>query len=163
MRSLYSIPSGTFVCEYIGEMLEDAEAEQRTNDEYLFDIGHNYDDHTLWEGLPGYIPGVQSDVASETDAELKDVGFTIDAAEYGNVGRFINHSCSPNLYAQNLLYDHDDKKMPHVMFFAVDNIPPLQELTYHYNYTIDQVRDSEGNIKKKECLCGSSECTGRLY
>ncbi|ONK76564.1 uncharacterized protein A4U43_C03F29630 [Asparagus officinalis] len=164
VRSLYSIPSGTFVCEYIGEMLEDADAEKRTtNDEYLFDIGHNYEDRALWEGLPSYIPGLELDATSEIASEMKDDGFTIDAAEFGNIGRFINHSCSPNLYAQNLLYDHDDKRMPHVAFFAIDNIPPLQELTYHYNYTIDQVRDSEGNIKEKECLCGSSECIGRLY
>ncbi|CAH2061471.1 unnamed protein product [Thlaspi arvense] len=90
-------------------------------------------------------------------------GFTVDAAKKGNIGRFINHSCSPNLYAQNVLYDHEDKRIPHVMLFAMDNIPPLQELTYHYNYMIDQVRDVNGNIKKKICYCGSSECTGRLY
>lgn len=160
VRSLKSIPSGTFICEYIGEMLQDGEAEQRTNDEYLFDIGHNYDDRSLWEGLPNLIPGLQSNSQCDT---VENVGFTIDAAEYGNVGRFINHSCSPNLYAQNVLYDHDDKRMPHIMFFAVDNIPPLQELTYHYNYTIDEVRDSEGNIKQKACHCGSLECCGRLY
>ncbi|KAK8949119.1 Histone-lysine N-methyltransferase, H3 lysine-9 specific SUVH6 [Platanthera zijinensis] len=160
VRSLKSISSGTFICEYIGEMLQDGEAEQRTNDEYLFDIGHNYDDRSLWEGLPNLIPGLQSSSQCDT---VESVGFTIDAAEYGNVGRFINHSCSPNLYAQNVLYDHDDKRMPHIMFFAVDNIPPLQELTYHYNYTIDEVRDSEGNIKQKACHCGSPECCGRLY
>ncbi|KAI0496368.1 hypothetical protein KFK09_022684 [Dendrobium nobile] len=160
VRSLKSITSGSFICEYVGELLQDGEAEQRSNDEYLFDIGHNYDDRSLWEDLPNYIPGLQSSSVCDT---VESVGFTIDAAEYGNVGRFINHSCSPNLYAQNVLYDHDDKRLPHIMFFAVDNIPPLQELTYHYNYTIDQVRDSEGNIKQKACHCGSPECCGRLY
>ncbi|KAK9198299.1 hypothetical protein WN944_013483 [Citrus x changshan-huyou] len=129
VRSLNSIPSGSFICEYAGELLEEKEAERRTsNDEYLFDVGNNYND-----------------------------------VEYGNVGRFVNHSCSPNLYAQNVLYDHEDKRMPHIMLFAAENIPPLQELTYHYNYVIDQVYDSSGNIKKKSCFCGSSECTGRLY
>ncbi|KAJ4712642.1 Histone-lysine N-methyltransferase, H3 lysine-9 specific protein [Melia azedarach] len=102
-------------------------------------------------------------LASLDHACAEDGGFTIDAAQYGNVGRFINHSCSPNLYAQNVLYDHEDKRMPHIMLFAAENIPPLQELTYHYNYVIDQVHDSYGNIKKKICSCGSSECTGRLY
>ncbi|KAH0460390.1 hypothetical protein IEQ34_011053 [Dendrobium chrysotoxum] len=160
VRSLKSISSGSFICEYIGELLQDGEAEQRTNDEYLFDIGHNYDDRSLWEDLPNLIPELQSNSICDT---VENVGFTIDAAEYGNIGRFINHSCSPNLYAQNVLYDHDDKRIPHIMFFAVDNIPPLQELTYHYNYTIDQVRDSEGNIKQKACYCGSHECRGRLY
>ncbi|KAH7651930.1 histone H3-K9 methyltransferase plant protein [Dioscorea alata] len=160
VRSLSSIQSGSFICEYIGELLQESEAEQRCNDEYLFDIGHNYDDQALWEGLPTLIPALQSNPLGEVK---EDSGFTIDAADCGNVGRFINHSCSPNLYAQNVLYDHDDKRIPHIMFFAADNIPPLQELTYHYNYTIDQVRDSEGNIKRKDCYCGAPDCTGRLY
>ncbi|VAI17650.1 unnamed protein product [Triticum turgidum subsp. durum] len=141
VRSLSSISSGSFICEYAGELLQDTEAEKRENDEYLFDIGHNYDDEELWKGLPSMIPGLESST-SETMEE--SVGFTIDAAKCGNVGRFINHSCSPNLYAQNVLWDHDDKRMPHIMFFAAENIPPLQELTYHYNYTIGQVRDKNG-------------------
>ncbi|KAK9275953.1 hypothetical protein L1049_023228 [Liquidambar formosana] len=160
VRSLNSIPSGSFICEYLGELLEDKEAEQRTgNDEYLFDIGQNYNDHTLWDGLSNLMPDAQSSPCKV----FEDCGFTIDAVHYGNVGRFINHSCSPNLYAQNVLYDHEDKRMPHIMLFAAENIPPLQELTYHYNYTIDQVHDSDGNIKKKSCYCGSPECIGRMY
>ncbi|XP_055829191.1 histone-lysine N-methyltransferase, H3 lysine-9 specific SUVH6-like [Solanum dulcamara] len=152
VRSLTSIPSGTFICEYVGELLEDKEAERRIgSDEYLFDIGQNYSDCS---------------VNSAGQAELSEVvdeGYTIDAAQCGNIGRFINHSCSPNLYAQSVLYDHEDKKMPHIMLFAADNIPPLGELSYHYNYSVDQVHDSNGNIKVKKCFCGSSECSGRMY
>ncbi|KAL7594751.1 hypothetical protein Lser_V15G30647 [Lactuca serriola] len=151
VRSLNSISSGSFICEYVGELLEDTEAEKRTgNDEYLFDIGQNYSDMGT---------GVSMGMGVDTGTD----GFTIDAANYGNVGRFINHSCSPNLYAQNVLYDQEDKRMPHIMLFAAENIPPLQELTYHYNYAVDTVHDSDGNIKVKKCFCGSSECTGRLY
>ncbi|KAK1630385.1 hypothetical protein QYE76_004700 [Lolium multiflorum] len=160
VRSLSSISSGSFICEYGGQLLQDTEAEKTENDEYLFDIGHNYDDEELWKGLPSMIPGLES---STPETMEEAVGFTIDAAKCGNVGRFINHSCTPNLYAQNVLWDHDDKRMPHIMFFAAENIPPLQELTYHYNYTIGQVRDKNGEEKIKECLCGSSECCHRLY
>ncbi|TVU09312.1 hypothetical protein EJB05_42776, partial [Eragrostis curvula] len=158
VRSLSSIPSGSFICEYAGELLQDKEAEKRENDEYLFDIGHNYHDEELWEGLKS-TPGLESSAPSSKPME----GFTIDAAECGNVGRFINHSCLPNLYAQNVLWDHDDVQKPHVMLFAVENIPPLQELTYHYNYTIGQVEDKNGEEKVKHCYCGSAECCGRLY
>ncbi|XP_020097296.1 LOW QUALITY PROTEIN: histone-lysine N-methyltransferase, H3 lysine-9 specific SUVH6-like [Ananas comosus] len=38
VRSLSSIPSGSFICESVGELLQDKEAEQRSNDDYLFDI-----------------------------------------------------------------------------------------------------------------------------
>ncbi|PWA61859.1 histone H3-K9 methyltransferase [Artemisia annua] len=150
VRSLSSISSGSFICEYIGELLEDTEAEKRTgNDEYLFDIGQNCSDSLY---------------PDEAAGEMVDkTGFTIDALHYGNVGRFINHSCMPNLYAQNVLYDQEDKRMPHIMLFAAENIPPLQELTYHYNYAVNTVHDAHGNIKIKNCYCGSSECTGRLY
>ncbi|XP_051137343.1 histone-lysine N-methyltransferase, H3 lysine-9 specific SUVH4-like [Andrographis paniculata] len=152
VRALTSIPSGSFICEYAGELLEDKEAEERIgNDEYLFDIGQNYSDTSV-------MPHEKAALV-----ELMEGGYTIDAAQYGNVGRFINHSCSPNLYAQNVIYDHDDKKMPHVMLFAMENIPPLKELTYHYNYSVDQIRDANGNIKVKRCFCGSAECTGRMY
>ncbi|XP_059644713.1 histone-lysine N-methyltransferase, H3 lysine-9 specific SUVH5-like [Cornus florida] len=160
VRSLTSIPSGSFICEYTGELLDDKEADQRTDyDEYLFDIGHNKNDCSLGDGTQTLKPDAQSSF-SEVD---EDVGYTIDAAQYGNVGRFINHSCSPNLYAQDVLYDHDDKRMPHIMLFAADNIPALQELSYDYNYTVNQIRDSSGNIKKKICYCGSTVCTGRMY
>ncbi|CAK9184976.1 unnamed protein product [Ilex paraguariensis] len=153
VRSLAFIPSGSFICEYAGELLEDKEAEQRIgNDEYLFDIGQNYNDgsHNL-------------DAHSSLCMVMEDGGYTIDAAQYGNVGRFINHCCSPNLYAQNVLYDNEDRRMPHIMLFAAENIPPLQELTYHYNYSVDQIHDSNGNIKMKSCYCGSAQCTGRMY
>ncbi|XP_059275853.1 histone-lysine N-methyltransferase, H3 lysine-9 specific SUVH6-like [Lycium ferocissimum] len=145
VRALTSISSGTFICEYTGTLLEDTEAERRIgNDEYLFDIGQNYSGCTM-------------------NSLAEEGGYTIDAAHYGNVGRFINHSCSPNLYAQNVIYDHDDKKMPHIMLFAADNIPPMKELSYHYNYSVDQVYDSDGKIKVKRCFCGSSDCAGRMY
>ncbi|KAF7147272.1 hypothetical protein RHSIM_Rhsim03G0159600 [Rhododendron simsii] len=134
VRSRGFIQSGSFVCEYTGELLQEQEAEERVgNDEYLFDVGKN------------------------------GSGFTIDAARFGNVGRFINHSCSPNLHAQNVLYDHDDKRMPHIMFFATKNIRPLRELTNDYNYKVDRVRDGNGDIKRKDCYCGSRSCSGRLY
>ncbi|CAL5436725.1 unnamed protein product [Camellia sinensis] len=134
VRSLTSIPSGSFICEYIQELLEDKEAEKRQNDEYLFDIGHNFSDCSLIGGLLTLKPVVQLS-SSEV---VEDERFTIDAAQCGNVGRFINHSCSPNLYAQNVLYDHEDKSKPHIMLFAAENILPLKELTYHYNYFVDQ-------------------------
>ncbi|CAI0534392.1 unnamed protein product [Linum tenue] len=85
---------------------KDNEAERKAlMIEYLFDIGGHSD---------------------EEDAQ--DSNFTIDAAEFGNVGRFINHSCSPNLYAQNVLYDHGNRKIPHIMFFAAENIPSFERV-----------------------------------
>lgn len=142
VRSLESIPSGSFICEYTGELLQENEADRLAGkDEYLFDIGTQNSESSFYENS----------------------FFTIDAARKGNVGRFVNHSCSPNLYAQDVLYHHEDMRIPHVMLFAKDNIPPLKELTYYYNYKIGQVFDADGNVKEKDCHCGSAKCSGRLY
>ncbi|XP_047964200.1 histone-lysine N-methyltransferase, H3 lysine-9 specific SUVH5-like [Salvia hispanica] len=124
VRSRNYIMPGSFICEYIGEILSESEANE---DEYLFDIYHGD-------------------------------GFSLDAAKCGNIGRFINHGCDPNVFPQEVLYDHDDKRMPHIMFFAQKRIPPWQELMYDYNYM--KVRD--GNIKRKACHCGSHKCKGWL-
>lgn len=156
MRSRDYVSSGSFMCEYVGELLDEKEAERRIDhDEYLFDVG-NYDEET---------PKRNKKFAVESNSfQRKDEdGFTLDAARYGNVGRFINHSCSPNLYAQNVMYDHGDRRVPHIMFFASKSIAPLEELTYDYNYQIDQVYDANGNLKKKNCRCGSRKCLGRMY
>jgi euchromatic histone-lysine N-methyltransferase len=37
VRPLADIPKGTFVCEYVGEIISDLEAETR-DDTYLFDL-----------------------------------------------------------------------------------------------------------------------------
>ncbi|XP_024032366.1 histone-lysine N-methyltransferase, H3 lysine-9 specific SUVH4-like, partial [Morus notabilis] len=52
--------------------------------------------------------------------------FCIDAGSSGNIARFINHSCGPNLFVQCVLSSHHDVKLARVMLFAADNIPPLQ-------------------------------------
>ncbi|RLN04272.1 uncharacterized protein C2845_PM13G11580 [Panicum miliaceum] len=153
VRSLRSISSGSFICEYVGELLYGKEADKRRNSDYLFDIGLNCGD-----GLLSTVSGLNS--SSSCSQVMEDVGFTVDAAEYGNIGRFINHSCSPT---QNVLWDHDDKRLPHIMFCAAETIPPLQELTYDYNYEINHVQDANGGIKFKVCQCGSPQCSGRLY
>jgi euchromatic histone-lysine N-methyltransferase len=158
VRTLDFIPHGSFICEYIGELLEEEEAQKRKSDEYLFAIGNNYHDVPRWKAQVKTIPSLQNG-PSEDD----EVRFTFDALNQGNFARFINHSCTPNLYPQHVLHDHDDISMPHIMFFASENIPPLKELSYDYNYEIDKVYDSDGNIKMKPCFCGSAECTGRLY
>jgi hypothetical protein len=111
------------VCEYIGEVLEDEDAQKRKTDEYLFAIGHNYYDEALWEGLSRSIPALQKGPCNDEEA-----AFAIDASEMGIFVKFINHSCTPNLYAQNVLYDHDDIIVPHVMFFACEDIRPHEEL-----------------------------------
>ena len=68
--------------------------------------------------------------------------FCIDAGSTGNIARFINHGCDPNLFVQCVLSSHHDLKLARVMLFAADNIPPLQ-----VSYSFCTVRRREIIIK----------------
>jgi len=83
--------------------------------------------------------------------------YTLDAKRAGNTGRYLNHSCSPNCFVQNVFVDTHDLRFPWVAFFAEKHIPAFSELTWDYNYEIGSV---EG--KKMLCYCMSSKCRGRL-
>ena len=65
---------GEFVCEYAGELLSSAEAARRQR-----------------RAVPNYIFVVREHSRSGTWRTI------IDPTHTGNVGRFANHSCDPNL------------------------------------------------------------------
>jgi SET domain-containing protein len=88
--------------------------------------------------------------------------YTINVNHNGNVAKIINHSCFPDLICLKVLCDHDDGMIPHIMLFVVKDIPKMQEPTYNHHYKIDQVVDSNGNIKNI-CYCDASNCGGMLY
>lgn len=61
------------------------------------------------------------------DEELEnDPEFCIDASSFGNVSRFINHGCVPNLFVQGILSSHRDIRLARVVLFAAQDIPPYQ-------------------------------------
>ncbi|KDP22486.1 hypothetical protein JCGZ_26317 [Jatropha curcas] len=158
VKSRSYIPSGSFVCEYVGEFLSAKEAEQRvgSRDEYLFHIGDNCRDRNFKEE---WIPLYESRPSNFSEKDIG--GSAIDAAQYGNVARFINHSCSPNLYVEKVLYD--DPEIPHIMLLAKKNMPPSKELTYDYKYRLGELCHINGNFKAKECFCSSLKCVGKFY
>ncbi|CAI5985534.1 unnamed protein product, partial [Closterium sp. NIES-64] len=100
VRAAEQLKRGTFVCEYIGEVVGSTEAATRAQaypeiGSYLYDIDAHMD---------------APRAALHCDWELKEVGlkkplrqqqqqqhFVIDATRQGNIARFINHSCDPNL------------------------------------------------------------------
>ncbi|KAI6222961.1 Histone-lysine N-methyltransferase EHMT2-like isoform X4 [Aphelenchoides fujianensis] len=82
VRARERIPKDAFVVEYAGEMTELRDEEPRTmpedaNDDYIFEV-----DTGDCEELFG-----------------RRRAWTIDAARFGNVARFLNHSCRPNVRA----------------------------------------------------------------
>lgn len=110
VRTKEHIPQHSFVCEYAGEVLTKAEAKKRiakhsyTDSNYVFALGEHLASGSV---LITYI-----------DPSLK-----------GNVGRFINHSCKPNLYIVPVRIDNN---VPRLAMFAGSDISPEEELTYDY-------------------------------
>ena len=76
-------------------------------------------------------------------------GLVIDAKEKSNHARFINHSCDPNCETQKWTVGHESR----VGIFTKNSIKAGTELTF--DYQLDSLDNG-----KKECLCGSSNCSG---
>jgi len=134
VRSPDFIPKGAFICEYIGEYISDDEAESR---------GIRYDNQHMSRLMD--VVGDGRDV----------VRMCIDATRFSNLGRFLNHSCDPNCFKQRVFCDHNSR-LPRIAFFALRDIPPLEELGYDYGY-----QDVPG--KTFPCLCGAWNCKKLLY
>ncbi|KAJ0974598.1 hypothetical protein J5N97_016563 [Dioscorea zingiberensis] len=161
VRSWDTIPSGAPVCEYIGVLERSEEVDTVSENSYIFDIDC---DQTM-KGLDGRERrlGALASLMDNDDKPSDVPEFCINAGSVGNVARFINHSCEPNLFVQCVLSTHHKTKMARVVLFAADTIPPLQELTYDYGYRLDSVEGSDGKVKTLECYCGATGCRKRLY
>ncbi|KAL2348262.1 hypothetical protein Fmac_002262 [Flemingia macrophylla] len=166
VRSWDFIPSGAPVCEYTGILARTEDMDSASENNYIFEIdclqtikGLGGRETRTQDGeIPANLLDKYDDQSSESAPE-----FCIDAGSTGNIARFINHCCEPNLFVQCVLSSHHDLRLARVMLFAADNIPPLQELTYDYGYALDSVLDSNGNIKQMACYCGAPECRKRLF
>ncbi|XP_036863373.1 histone-lysine N-methyltransferase EHMT1 isoform X10 [Manis javanica] len=124
VRSLQDIPPGTFVCEYVGELISDSEADVREEDSYLFDLDNK-------------------------DGEV----YCIDARFYGNVSRFINHHCEPNLVPVRAFMSHQDLRFPRIAFFSTRLIEAGEQLGFDYGERFWSIKG-----KLFSCQCGSPKC-----
>ncbi|KAH7726859.1 putative histone-lysine N-methyltransferase met-2 [Aphelenchoides avenae] len=79
--------------------------------------------------------------------------FTVDANREGNIGRFLNHSCDPNVALQHVFFDSHDVRLPHVAFFTKKFTKAGEPLCWDYGYEIGSV---EG--KRIVCKCGTKDC-----
>lgn len=154
-----SIKKGSFVVEYVGEVITNEQAEERGKKydaegrTYLFDLDFNMGDQNP---------------------------YTVDAAFFGNVSHFINHSCDPNLSIFNLWIDCLDPNLPRLCLYANRDIAKYEQLTFDYRqrtgYETDavlpeeettQVPDGESDSieqsSKMECRCGATNCRKILF
>ena len=97
--ALTDIPKGTRIMEYVGERISHKEADRR------YAAEHEHSPHTMLFAV--------------------DDKVVIDATQWGNSSRFINHSCSPNCW-----FEVVDKT---IWIRAGRNIRRGEELTYDYS------------------------------
>ena len=78
--------------------------------------------------------------------------FVVCGLHRRNIAAFINHSCAPNCFAQPVLSDHHDLRMPKISVFAAEDIAPLTQLTWDYGVEYVENKFEQG------CKCGAVEC-----
>ena len=120
------IPPGELVVEYVGEVIDHDTWEARKERLWRFD--HMY-----------FMTLNRSEI--------------VDATERGNIARFINHSCDPNLQVEKWYVN----RLPRLGLWAKRPIAAGEELTY--NYSVKWHGDPD---VAQRCYCGADNCTGYL-
>ena len=115
-----------FIFEYIGEVINEGQFRKRM---------HQYDE----EGIKHFY------FMSLSKGEF------VDATRKGNLGRFCNHSCSPNCYVDKWVVG-DKLRMG---IFAERKIKAGEELVFNYN--VDRY-----GADPQPCYCGEPNCTGYI-
>lgn len=125
--ALQPIAAGETIIEYTGEVISWEEALRR----------HPHDpsqpDHTFYFHI--------------------DDERVIDGKVGGNVSRWINHACDPNVEA--------DDSSGRVFLLALRDIERGDELFFDYGLVIDE-RYTPALKKRFECRCGSPDCRGTM-
>lgn len=144
VRSTQFIPKGTFIEEYVGEVItvEEGDARGAVYDKlgcsYLFDMDF-----------------AQSELPTK---------YVIDSFVLGNVSRFFNHSCSPNLEVYAVFYDSADNQMHRLAFFAQRDIEKDEELCFDYNGRRDVSNHEDvEDAARYSCHCDATECRKWIY
>ncbi|GLT76394.1 hypothetical protein SLA2020_480570 [Shorea laevis] len=161
LQSWDPIRAGTFICEYAGEVIDKSNTRQDEedggNNDHVFDTGRTYQSFR-WN----FEPELMEEESPPAPIEEYDISspLIISAKNIGNVARFMNHSCSPNVFWQPVIYEHNNESFLHIAFFAKVHIPPMTELTYDYGIARTDGESSSAPSGRKKCLCGSPKCRG---
>ena len=141
VRAEVPLERGQYVCEYAGAIVSSAEAAERQA-----------------QGGPNYVMTLREHLKNGQIFVT-----SIDPTERGNVGRYLNHSCKPNLA---LVLVRADSFVPRAAFFCARPIDQGEELTFFYgDGAITKPAAEEAKSKaasRRVCRCGARECVGFL-
>lgn len=123
--ALETIEANEMVIEYVGQAIRQMVADHRERVYERMGIGSSYLFRVDEDGI-------------------------IDATKRGNMARFINHSCSPNCYANIISVENSSK----IVIYSKRTIEMGDEITYDYKFPIED--------EKVACLCTAPNCRGYL-
>ena len=146
----YTLTEGQFVCEYAGEVLGREVAKARALRQTA-------------EGKANYILVLREHAGGTEVART-----IVDPTVIGNIGRYLNHSCAPNL---TMLPIRVDSTVPRLALFASRDILEGEELCFDYGSPEGRAEDG-GEVQKEvedkngpprcACNCGAVNCRGLL-
>ncbi|KAK6145900.1 hypothetical protein DH2020_019769 [Rehmannia glutinosa] len=129
VRSLNLIQAGSFICEYAGVVLTREQAQIFTmNGDNLIYPSRFAERWKEW----GDLSQIFSDYVCPSYPSVPPLDFAMDVSRMRNVACYMSHSSIPNVFVQLVLYDHNNLSFPHLMLFAMENIPPMRELSLDY-------------------------------
>jgi hypothetical protein len=128
LRTLETIPRGRLVHEYVGEVINEKEKTERLQ---AWNKEHPNDPNFYVMGLSG--------------------GYYVDAREYANQSRFINHSCAPNCKVLSV----NVKGQIRNGIYSICDIKAGEFLCYDYHFDTKQ-----GD--RFVCRCGAPNCRGTM-
>ncbi|KAI6214319.1 hypothetical protein M3Y94_00253500 [Aphelenchoides besseyi] len=131
IRAATYIRRGNFVMQYCGEVTTLPLANARKDQSFQYNMDTNTDKPK----------------------------FVIDALNFGNEARWVNHSCDPNLRTYGVMASRYDSAYEELAFFAIKDIAVGEELTVNYYVHLGK---KEVIVGGEKCLCGSSKCRKTL-
>lgn len=124
VKTTKDIEINQFVIEYVGVVIHERNLIDRLKTEYAKFV-HHY-------------------------AMKLEQNFVIDAYRRGNLSRFVNHSCDPNLDVQKWFVNGTTR----IAFYTKRAVHKGEELTIDYKF------ERYSQIEHQICYCGSSNCQG---
>ncbi|KAF9654250.1 SET domain-containing protein [Thelephora ganbajun] len=145
VRPAVRVLKGTLIGLYSGVLLKRWEADgiQGERKNYIFDLDHNKF-------------GEEGPIQNQ---------YSVDGYTKGNWGRFINHSCDPNMQVLPAMFDAPEIEKSYLVFVATKDIREGVELTIDYHPNLGAPTRGKGKGKRKRrgsdaCMCSAKLCRG---
>uniref|UniRef100_A0ACD5XBX1 Uncharacterized protein n=1 Tax=Avena sativa TaxID=4498 RepID=A0ACD5XBX1_AVESA len=133
VRALELIQPGAFICEFSGDLVAAADVDGASTD---------------WNGYadPRKFPARWKEWGDFSAAALPDdddngpplfppcpePAYVLDVSKRRNLASYICHSTVPNSFVQLVVRGDESDSCPHLAVFAMENIPPMCELSIDY-------------------------------